>query len=170
MYEEEGDYKKAFELFKSSASQGESWAANKIGQMYRTGVGTKMNLKKAFEYYNLATQATIYSVCFWSKYNLAHYFYENGIAELGIAKDIDKSISLLEEAASRNIDKAYEDLIYIYFSKYKETGNVSYLDKAKDYANIYIAKDTCTEEVISKINDTLKEISKKEKNKINFEV
>ena len=60
--------------------------------------------------------------------------------------------------------------IFLKFSKYKETGNVSYLDKAKNYANIYIAKDTCTEEVISKINDTLKEISKKEKNKINFDV
>lgn len=170
MYEEEGDYKKAFELFKSSASQGESWAANKIGQMYRTGVGTKKNLRKAFEYYNLATQATIYSVCFWSKYNLAHYFYENGVAELGIAKDIDKSISLLEEAIAHNIDKAYEDLIYIYFAKYTETGDNSYLEKSKQYARIYTAKESCTEESIIKINTILKNIAKKENNKIDFNI
>ena len=138
--------------------------------MYRTGSGTKKNLKKAFEYYNLATQATIYSVCFWSKYNLAHYFYENGVAELGIAKDIDKSISLLEEAVAHNIDKAYEDLIYIYFSRYKETGDTLYLEKAKNYANIYTAKDCCNEKTILEINNTLKEISMKEKNKINFNI
>ena len=45
MYEEEGNTKKAFELYKSSASQGESWAANRLGQMYRLGIGTKKNLK-----------------------------------------------------------------------------------------------------------------------------
>src|SRR5699024_2454440 len=62
MYEEEGDFQKAILLYKSSASQGESWAANKLGEMYRIGIGTKKDLKKAFNYYNQATQATIYSV------------------------------------------------------------------------------------------------------------
>lgn len=163
MYEEEGNYKKALELFKSSSSQGESWASNKIGQMYRLGLGTKKNLKKAFEYYTKATDATLYSICFWSKYNLAHYYYENGVPEIGIAKDIDKSISLLEECISHNITKAYEDLIYIYYAKYTENGNLQDLDKAKKYASIYEAKEDCD---IDKINSTILDIKNKKVNKI----
>lgn len=163
MYEEEGNYKKALELFKSSSSQGESWASNKLGQMYRLGLGTKKNLKKAFEYYTKATDATLYSICFWSKYNLAHYYYENGVPEIGIAKDIDKSISLLEECISHNITKAYEDLIYIYYAKYTENGNLQDLDKAKKYASIYEAKEDCD---IDKINSTILDIKNKKVNKI----
>ena len=151
MYEEEGNYKKALELFKSSSSQGESWASNKLGQMYRLGLGTKKNLKKAFEYYTKATDATLYSICFWSKYNLAHYYYENGVPEIGIAKDIDKSISLLEECIRHNITKAYEDLIYIYYAKYTENGNLQDLEKTKKYASIYEAKEDCD---IDKINSS----------------
>lgn len=163
MYEEEGNYKKALELFKSSSSQGESWASNKLGQMYRLGLGTKKNLKKAFEYYTKATDATLYSICFWSKYNLAHYYYENGVPEIGIAKDIDKSISLLEECIRHNITKAYEDLIYIYYAKYTENGNLQDLDKARKYASIYEAKEDCD---IDKINSTILDIKNKKVNKI----
>lgn len=165
MYEEEGNYKKALELFKSSSLQGESWAANKLGQMYRQGIGTKKNLKKAFEYYNKATDATIYSVCFWSKYNLAHYFYENGVAEIGVAKDIDKSISLLEECINHNINKAYEDLILIYYSRYIKEGNINYLNRAKQYATIYETKDECD---INKMNEIIEKIKTTDKNKIIF--
>lgn len=165
MYEEEGNFKKALELFKSSASQGESWASNKLGQMYRLGIGTKKNLKKAFEYYNKATDATVYSICFWSKYNLAHYYFENGVPEIGIAKDIDKSISLLEECTKHNIFKAYEDLICLYYLKYKTEGNNKYLNKAKEYASIYEAKDGND---IKKINDVLEKIKKTKQDKIIF--
>lgn len=165
MYEEEGNYKKALELFKSASSQGESWASNKLGQMYRIGIGTKKNLKKAFEYYEKSTDATIYSVCFWSKYNLAHYYYENGVPEIGIAKDIEKSISLLEECINHKVYKAYEDLIIIYYTRYTETGNTDDLNKAKEYARIYESKDECD---IKKINKILKDIKNNDKNKIVF--
>ena len=165
MYEEEGNVKKALELFKSSANQGESWALNKVGQMYRLGIGTKKNLKKAFESYTKATEATIYSVCFWSKYNLAHYFYENGVAEIGIAKDTQRSINLLEECIKHNIFKAYEDLIYIYYTKYLKEGNKEYLKKAKEYALIYESKDECNVEYI---NSILRKIKENEEKKIKF--
>ncbi len=161
MYEEEGNYKKALELFKSSANQGESWASNKLGQMYRQGIGTKKNLKKAFEYYNKATEATIYSVCFWSKYNLAHYFYENGVPEIGIAKDIQKSILLLEECIHHDINKAYEDLIFIYYNLYIETSDKSMLEKCEQYANLYLSKKECDLKTIELINNKLEEIHKK---------
>ena len=114
IYEDEGDFQKAILLYKSSSSQGESWAANRLGEMYRLGIGTKKDLKKAFEYYNQATQATIYSICFWSKYNLAHYFYENGVPELNISKDIKKSTQMqfghlgiytIMDILARNLEK-----------------------------------------------------------------
>lgn len=165
MYEEEGNYKKAFELFKAASSQGESWASNKLGQMYRLGIGTKKNIKKAFEYYEKSTDATIYSVCFWSKYNLAHYYYENGVPEIGIAKDIEKSINLLEECINHKIYKAYEDLIFIYYTRYLETGDIHDLEKAKEYARIYESKDECD---VEKINEMLKNIKSNDKSKIVF--
>lgn len=168
MLEEEGNLKKAKELYKSSAAQGESWARNKLGQMYRQGIGTKKNLKKAFDYYTLATDATVYSINFWSKYNLAHYFYETGVADIGIAKDLDKSITLLQECVEHGIYKAYEDLIYIYFEKYKETENTEFLKKAKEYASIYTCMDECDDETIDRINAQLKGISKKKQ--ISFDV
>ena len=169
IYEAEKNYNKAFELFKSSALQGESWAANKVGQMYQFGTGVKKDLKQAFNYYTKSTQATIYSVCFWSKYNLAHYFYELGVPELGIKKDLNKSISLLKECVDRNIFKACEDLIYIYYSLYKETGDTSNLENAKFYANMYLSKDECNKETVKNINNMLKKITNKENLKIKFE-
>ena len=168
MYEDEEDYTKAFSLFLSSASQGESWAANKVGEMYRKGIGTPKNLKKAFEYYNKATEATLYSVCFWAKYNLAHYFYETGIPELGIAKDITKSIFLLEECVKKDIFIACEDLVYILFEKYKNTSDKKYIEQARYYANIYLAQDDCSTVVVDRINKTLKLIDKKDNRKISL--
>ena len=168
MKKKKKNYKKAVELFKLSANQGESWALNKLGQMYREGKGVKIDLRKAFEYYNKATEATIYSICFWSKYNLAHYFYENGLPEIGIAKDIELSISLLEECIKHDILPAYEDLIYLYFEKYISTSNTIFLSKAKEYANIYSLKDECDDTTIDRINNTLDKIKTIEKKKINL--
>ena len=168
MYEDEGNYKKAFDTFKLSASQGESWALNKLGQMYREGIGTRKNIKKAFESYNKATEATIYSICFWSKYNLAHYFYENGVPEINVTKDIDYSITLLEECINHNIFIAYEDLIYIFFEKYINTGDTNYLNKAKEYAHLYTLKDECDSNTIDRINQKLSKIKEIEDKKIIF--
>ena len=107
-------------------------------------------------------------ICFWSKYNLAHYFYENGLPEIGISKDVDLSIKLLEECLLHDIMPAYEDLIYLYFEKYIETSNTSYLDKAKQYANIYSLKEDCDEKTIERINNTIDKIKKIDNKKINF--
>lgn len=166
IYEDEGNYSKAIPLYKTSASQGESWAANKLGEIYRLGLGTKKDLKKAFEYYTQATKATIYSICFWSKYNLAHYFYENGVPEINIAKDINKSIELLKECVQHDLYKACEDLIFIYYNLYMETAEKSLLEKCEYYANLYLSKDECDDKTINLINNKLKEIHGKQKKKI----
>ena len=63
---------------------------------------------------------------------------------------------------------AYEDLIYLYFEKYIETTNTSFLDKAKQYANTYSLKDDCDEKTIERINNTIDKIKKIDNKKINF--
>lgn len=141
IYEKKGDFKKAFNYYLKSANLGESWASNKVGEFYRKGIIQKANLKKAFEYYNKANEASIYSICLYSKYNLAHYFYKNGCTDLNIKKDISKAIFLLDEASKGGLIIATEELIYIHYSIYKEniTKNINdnyYLEKAKYYTKI----------------------------------
>lgn len=99
IYENEKDYQKAFEYYIVSANQGESWAANKIGEFYRKGIGRNKDLKKAFEYYEIASQSPKFTLCPWAKYNLAKYFYLNGNLEIGISKDVNKAIQLLEDVS-----------------------------------------------------------------------
>lgn len=99
IYENKKNYKKAFEYYIVSANHGESWAANKIGEFYRKGIFGK-DLKKAFEYYTIASQGPKFTLCPWAKYNLAKYFYLNGNLEIGINKDVNKAIQLLEDVAN----------------------------------------------------------------------
>jgi len=163
IYEKKGDLKKAFNCYLRSANLGESWASNKVGEFYRMGIVTKVNLKKAFEYYNKANDASIYSICFYAKYNLAHYFYENGCVELNIKKDINKAISLLDEASTNGISLATEELIYIYYKLYKEcilknTDGKFYLDKAKYYAKIIENMLDYNNDIKNRIENNLKDL------------
>jgi len=103
IYEKEKNYKKAFEYFKKSADLLESWAANKVGEYYRKGIGIKKDMKKAYEYYILSSNASIYEICYWSKYNLATYFYKNGNVEAGIEKDQELAEKLLNECKEHGI-------------------------------------------------------------------
>lgn len=109
-YEDIKNYKKAFNEYLKSANLGESWAANKIGEMYRLGLGTEKNLKKAYEYYTVSADAPIREICWYSKYNLAKYFYLNGSAIANIEKDFNKAVELLEEASINGIKEAKQEL------------------------------------------------------------
>lgn len=137
IFEQEKKYKEAFECFYTAAQHGESWAANKIGEYYRKGIGTKKSLENAFNYYTLSSQAPQHTLCPWAKYNLAKYFYLNGCLEIGINKDIDKAIKLLEEASPFLLD-AQKELIYIYYDLYIKTKktNKNYLEKTYYYINM----------------------------------
>ena len=99
IYEDGKDYKKAFEYYIISADQGESWAANRVGEFYRKGIGRNKDLRKAFEYYEIASQSPKFTLCPWAKYNLAKYFYLNGNLEIGISKNLNKAVKLLEDVA-----------------------------------------------------------------------
>lgn len=132
--EDNKDYKKSFEYYIVSANLGESWAENKVANFYRTGITKEKNLKKAFEYYSLSTESPRFTLCHWSKYNLAKYFYEYGNLEIGIKQDINKAIELLEDASDELIE-ASEELVYIYYKLYLNSYNKDklYLEKLNIY-------------------------------------
>ena len=109
IYEDEKNYKKAFEHYLVSADSGESWAANKIGDFYRKGVVGPKDLKKAFDYYTISSESPKFILCPWSKYNLAKYFYENGNLEIGVKQDVDIAVELLEDV-SDELNEAREEL------------------------------------------------------------
>lgn len=159
IYEKKLDYAKAFDYYLKSSNLGESWASNKVGEYYRKGIFVKKDLRKAFEYYTKACEASMYSLCYYAKYNLAHY-YINGDATLNIPKDTSKAISLLEEASLNGITKATEELVYIYYSLYKENmQDKIYLNKAKHYAKIIETSDNYSNELKEKIESKLKSIN-----------
>lgn len=134
IYEDEQNYQKAFEYYFVSANLGESWAQNKVANFYRKGIAKEKNLKKAFQYYSLSMESAQSTLCQWSKYNLAKYFYEYGNLEIGIKPDINKAITLLEDISDEMIE-ACEELIYIYYRLYlgSHRKNETYLEKLNLY-------------------------------------
>ena len=132
IYESEKNYKKAYEYYIIPANSGESWAANKIGEFYRNGTYLKKDLKKAFEYYTSASDSPIFTLCPWSKYNLAKYFYENGNLEACVNKNLKYAIELLTDIEDE-ILAASEELLYIYYKLYIKSHNDTYIKKINSY-------------------------------------
>lgn len=160
LYENKNNLKLSFEYYMKSANLGDSWAQNKVGEFYRLGKLENINFKKAFEYYTLSSQSPKFTLCNWSKYNLAKYFYKNGCLEIGIHSDLDKAISLFEES-SCDIIESLEELICIYYSLYLQN---NYSDLYLKKLNYYIAlaenhKDY-NSNIAYMINEKLKNIKK----------
>ena len=157
IYENKKEYEKAFNYYLKSANLEESWACNKIGEYYRLGIGTNIDLKASFYYYNLSLNVPIKLINNWGKYNLAKYFYLNGNYEANIEKDENMAIKLLKEASDNNIFNATLELIYYYTDKYISTKNSDYLN----YLNTFITKISTYKEynsiykkdIENKIND-----------------
>lgn len=127
--EKNKNYEEAFNYYLISANEEESWACNKIGEFYRKGIYVEKDLKKAYEYYNIGANCEISSRCNWNIINLVKYFYLNGLANIGIKKDINKVISLLEPI--EDFKYASELLLYAYYELHL-TNNI-YLDKINYY-------------------------------------
>lgn len=96
IYEDEKKYAKAFEYYSISAENNDSWACNKMGEFYRKGLSVKKDLLKAYELYEKSSDSPQFTLCPWSNYNLANYFYIPGCLEIGINRDIPKAIQLLD--------------------------------------------------------------------------
>ena len=150
IYENKKDYQKAYDYYIISANLGNSWSANQIGEFYRKGFLKEKNLKKAFEYYTLSSKSLRFTLCPWSKYNLAKYFYKDGNLEINIKQDINKAIELLDDFSDELIE-ASEELLYIYYDLYIKSGkeNKNYLEK------VYLYKEKCEKNV--NYNDKIKQ-------------
>ena len=160
LYENKKDYKKAFKYFLFGAEKEESWACNKVGEYYRLGIVTDIDMNKAFMYYNLATEVPLNILDHWAYYNLAKYFYLKGNHQAGIEKNIDKAIEYFNKAAQKGIMEAYEELIYLYTEKYKESGSDYHFNKINKYLSI-LSKDKYYDKCKGKLKEKLNEISKK---------
>ncbi len=160
IYEQKKDYNKAFKYFLIGALKEESWACNKVGEYYRLGIATEKDIQKAFKYYKLATEVPLNILDHWAFYNLAKYFYLKGNIVIGIEPNINKAIEYFQKAANKGIYEAYEELIYIYIDKYKETSLDFYLNKINEYLK-KLSKHKHYEKCQNNIEIKLKEIEKK---------
>lgn len=152
IHENKKEYNKAFELYLRSANLEESWACNKVGEMYRLGIGTNMDLKKAYEYYTKALEVPIDYLENYAKYNLAVYFYIHGNYEANIEKDKDKAIKLLTESSEKLIDSQMYLLAY-YVTQNDEENISKYKNKIENNPNF-------NKEIKEKIEETLRNIKK----------
>ena len=132
IYEKDKDYEKAIECYTISADNGDSWANNQLGEFYRKGIFVKKDLKKAFDYYEKASDSTQFTMCNWANYNLAKYFYIPGCLEIGIKQDLNKAIELLEYIENK-LPEAIIELVEVYSILYKQTSNEFYLNKLNHY-------------------------------------
>ena len=87
-------------------------------------------------------------------YNLVKLFYLPGNSTLGISKDINKSIELLETI--QNFEPANELFLYCYYELYLESKKEQYLEKIKHYLSIIDNYDT--KKLKLEIENKLKEI------------
>ena len=134
VYERKKDYEKALSYFLKSANLEESWACNKVGLYYYNGLGTEKDLEKAYEYFNMGANAPISNRNPWNIYNLVSLFYLNGNASLGIKKDLDKAIQLLEKIT--NLKEANKLFLYAYYDKYLDNKTEVNLNNVKKYLDI----------------------------------
>ena len=162
IYESKKEYEKAFSYYVKSANLEESWACNKVGECYRLGIGTDIDLKKSYYYYNLALNVPAKLINNWSEYNLAKYFYLNGNYEADIEKDETKAVELFEKAAKSNLFEANLELIIYYANKYILTKNDIYLIFVDDYLKNISSLPQYDISVKKKIENLLKEIRNKE--------
>ena len=70
----------------------------------------------------------------WNIYNLVSLFYFKGNAELGIKKDLNKSILLLESIP--DLKEASELLLYAYYEKYLGDKSEINLNNVKKYLDV----------------------------------
>ena len=164
IYENENQYKKAFEYYMVSANLGESWAENKVADFYMKGIAKEKNIQKAFDYYLLSSQNSRFTLCHWSKFNLAKYFYKDGNLEIGIKRDINKAIELLDDVSDELIE-ASEELVYIYYNLYLESykNNKYYLEKLNFYKEKCEKNTNYDNTIKNKIENILKQINNKQR-------
>ncbi|MEE3343779.1 MAG: tetratricopeptide repeat protein [Bacilli bacterium] len=156
IYEEEGNYEKAYEYYEKSALEEESWACNKLGLFYLNGIYVDKNIIKAFEYFNIGANSSIDTLCKWNIYNLVKYYYLDGNSSIGIEKNIKKSLELL--SIIKDFKPAYELYLECYYRLYLSNKSKENLDKVNEY--LRLLNDELDDEKKKEISDRLKKIYK----------
>ena len=167
IYEKGNNYEKAFFYYLKSASKEESWACNRIGEFYRLGFAVEKDMKKAYYYYNLATEVPNNLINYYSKYNLAKYFYLEGNYETNIEKDEVVAINLFKDSSENNIIESSIELLKIYINKYYIEKSEENLKKINHYKAKIEQHDKYNKKIKKEIEDYLGKIN--EKNLINIE-
>lgn len=158
IYEEGNNHEKAFKYYVKSAEKEESWACNRLGEYYRLGLCVEKNMEKAFYYYNLATNVPIKLLEYYSKYNLAKYFYLCGNYELGIEKNEQKAIELFEEASLNNKIEASIELLKIYINKYNKNKSEDNLEKINNYKTLIESSNSYNKKIKTIVDNELSKI------------
>lgn len=154
IYEDKNDFKKAFEYYEKSANEEESWACNKLGLFYYNGIYVEKSIDIAFKYFNIGANSSIDTLCEWNIYNLVKYFYLPGNSYLGIKKDLNKALSLLN--IIKNFKPAYELFLYCYYEMYLNNKTKDNLDKVNYYLNLL--ENTLDDKKKKEISSSLKDI------------
>lgn len=115
-------HQKAFDIVRGCAADGYAPAMNALGILYKDGIGTEENKKKAFFWIKKSGE------CGYPKgyYNL-HLLYRFGI---GVEQDFDMAQEYLQKAADMNNIKSYYGLGY---NAYKGLGCEQNYEKAVQY-------------------------------------
>ena len=146
-YYEFTDKDLAFSYYLKSASLGESWACNMVGQCYRTGYLVEKDEKKAYQYYINGISASFRTMYFYNYYNLANY-YIDGKVDIGVEKDVNKALEYYKIASDNEIIDASIKLLYYYVDKYLAS------QSEEDKDNIYYYKKRIESHI--KYNDNIR--------------
>lgn len=107
-YESEKNYEKALGiLLKAVDAHNSPSALNMLGKYYEKGLGTEIDYKKSFYYYNLSASQNVVR----AQYKL-YKFYDQGI---GCEIEKEKSRYYLDQSAENGYDKAQLDLAMFHF-------------------------------------------------------
>lgn len=155
IYEDKQEYKTAFEYYIKSANEEESWACNKIGEFYRKGIYVDKDIEKSYYYYTIGANSPISTRYNWNIYNLVKYFYLKGNSSIGIQKDIEKSISLLNQI--KDFEYSNELFLYAYYNLYLT--NPIYIDKVNYYLTKINNSPILNQEYKNQIEKNLQEIN-----------
>ena len=155
IYEEKEDFEKAFNYYEKSANEEESWACNKLGLFYLNGIYIEKDIDKAFKYFNIGANAPIDSLCNWNIYNLVKYFYLPGNSHLGIEKNIDKSLELLNNI--KDFEPVNELFLYCYYELYLQDKSEYNLNQVKKYLDLL--NNTLDDKKKKEIESSLKNIN-----------
>lgn len=159
IFENKNNYEKALEYYLKSADMGESWACNKVGEFYRLAISCDKDLKKAFYYYEKALEVPCRYLCYYSKYNLARYFYLCGCMDIVPFADRNKAIKYLEDASCNGIMEASILLFYIFVDNYLKSRDSNYLNKVYEYKKKIECHPMYNSNISKDIVNKLKEIS-----------